>query len=112
LPEDWAETGPEHSKAAAMTIADVRLLAAVAVQPMPYPSRQKSPDPEGPVTVSNTLTKRLFCRSTLTLPSREGWRTRPIQFPHIRLCLRLQNGYQRAMKSSIASPPEGHPFAP
>ena len=72
-------------------IAVCRPVASVAVP--------KHPVSEGPVTVSNSLTKAeilflaLCCARAAKRPA-----------PHIRLCSRLQTGYQRAIKRTFRVP--------
>jgi hypothetical protein len=82
----------EHNNAAAMMIAPARLVVTRSV--MPYPSAASIPVSEGPATVSNSLTEAGFCRRA-RFPQGEAKQS----VPYIRLCSRMQTGYQRAIKA-------------
>ena len=56
----------------------------------------RTPCPEGPVTVSNSLTKAGFC-----CRARRSARAGETIASYIRLCSRLQTGYQRAIKCTF-----------
>ena len=85
---EHSQRGRDHDRAGSFAIAVPSI--ACRVRPLP-----KNPASEGPVTVSNSLTEAGFCCRGCR--PRKGQAKRSASY--IRLCSRLQTGYQRAIKA-------------